>query len=243
MSPQLEVGTQGISEDWTTANGDYDSIDRGTVAPETLTEFFEKVQQLEDPDYEDGDICPPHVMVTGPTGETAFTASEHTLYYQAFDPDGDWIENIEVTPLEATQVATGEEAMKETMAARIAEAAQAKEARQAAAPIRQEPVARTAPPPTGSAFVRFVRWVAGFIIGAIVLVVGFVGGAAMTTRFDTLILQILGFVVILAGVVLGWLVFRVIRGPKQSVSMADSSDVLVDLADTDTGDDGGSGDE
>lgn len=212
MSQEIRVETQGISEDWTSANGDYDGIDRGTLTPEALTEVTTKLLASEDPDYENGDFCPPNVMVSGPSAGVSFSMNEHKLYFQAEEQETEFYANIEVTPEEATRIVIGDSAMLEILAGRIAEAKAAEEARKAeAALLGPQPV--TAPPqPTGGGFVRFIRWIVGVCVGVVVALAVVAGGILLNNQFDSTIVHIVGVAIMLVGLVLGWLVFRAIRG-------------------------------
>jgi hypothetical protein len=57
----MKIETQGISLDYSAANGDFEPIDRGEVSKEELREIWKKVIYLSFP--EDSDKCPPSVNV------------------------------------------------------------------------------------------------------------------------------------------------------------------------------------
>lgn len=56
-----EIETQGISEDYSRATGDFDSISRGFIADEDLIQILQKVSQLSTP--EGDELCPPSINV------------------------------------------------------------------------------------------------------------------------------------------------------------------------------------
>ncbi|NNM14951.1 MAG: hypothetical protein HKO58_11550 [Gammaproteobacteria bacterium] len=74
--PHIE--TQGISQDYSQATGDFDSIDRGNVSKPELIEILKKVSRLEVPD---NDACPPSINTQlVPDYFTCFYASEGSIY-------------------------------------------------------------------------------------------------------------------------------------------------------------------
>lgn len=70
---QVDVSTQGITDDLSRADGAYDGIERGRMGPMTLYRFLERVRPLKAPEGgEEDDICPAHVLVEGLEGQLSF---------------------------------------------------------------------------------------------------------------------------------------------------------------------------
>jgi hypothetical protein len=81
-----------------------------------------------------------------------FTMDDHKIYYQAFREDGEWEQNVEMTPFEAVALATGQPGTKETVESRIAETTGATAAPEAAPPAQPQEAPAAAPAPApGSA--------------------------------------------------------------------------------------------
>lgn len=100
MAEPFRVSTQGVSVDLSQANGDFTSIDRGSMDQNQLMELLKEVQSLPDPDYDSGeDLCPPSVYVEGPAGQVDFYLNTGSLYEVET--------NAEVTPLDAVMMAAG----------------------------------------------------------------------------------------------------------------------------------------
>jgi hypothetical protein len=132
MNGALQVSTQGISQDWSQANGDYDTIERGTIDAQELEGLLQRVQALQELDYSgDDDLCPPGVYIEGPAGQVALYMSEGKLYETE--------SNVEVTPHEAVALAIGQEpGVAAQVAARGAAQAEA-EAEANRAPVVRKP--------------------------------------------------------------------------------------------------------
>lgn len=83
MSTTIELETQGISDDWTTADGDYTPRSRGTVDERQLLSAMLHLVPLDMPAGEDP--CPPHVITRGPAGDFSFIGQGGSI----FCPDTD----------------------------------------------------------------------------------------------------------------------------------------------------------
>lgn len=57
----VRIHTQGISDDYESATGDFDSLDRGDVTSAQLKEILDKVSKLSAP--EGDDVCEPNINV------------------------------------------------------------------------------------------------------------------------------------------------------------------------------------
>jgi uncharacterized RDD family membrane protein YckC len=68
---------QGVTRDLSRANGSYDSVELGSLTPDRLAEVLAAMTRLSPPEG-DGDLCWPNLLVSGPTGDVAFSlADEH----------------------------------------------------------------------------------------------------------------------------------------------------------------------
>lgn len=101
--PKIE--TQGLSEDYGTATGSYESLDRGEVSKPELLAILEQVSTLTVPVGDDD--CPPSVNTILSKG-----------YYSCFFGDTGVIrcsdsQQETMTPLEAAQIMSGELTIEE----------------------------------------------------------------------------------------------------------------------------------
>lgn len=78
MNEKINVYTQGISDDWMTATGDFDIQSRGTLDRNQVLNALLYLQPLDMPAGED--VCPPHVLTEGPAGNFSFLGQGGTLY-------------------------------------------------------------------------------------------------------------------------------------------------------------------
>jgi len=205
MVDRLKVTTQGVDLDLTEADGDYDSIERGEVSPDALSDLLKKVLSLGEPDYSSGeDLCPPAILVESAAGDVGFHVSDGVLYATS--------EEAEVTPFEAVMIATGEKSASQVAsskpAAAVTPAPQAPPSRPAssapAVPVKRNP------------FVAFIRWIVAFVVGAVMFVVGLSGGFGLMKNFEEPMYKLLGVVILIATFTIGRGVFRAIRGAKSS---------------------------
>jgi len=102
---KLSVSTQGISQDLSLANGDYDSIERGSMSREQLVSFLQEIMKIAEPDYDSGeDLCPPSVYIEQGDRSVGLFLNEGALCE---------IETTaSVTPFEAVMIATGEKSIE-----------------------------------------------------------------------------------------------------------------------------------
>ncbi len=101
----LSVSTQGISSDLTLANGDYDSIERGSMSREQLVAFLQEISKIAEPDYDSGeDICPPTIYIEQGGSGVGLILNEGALCEVET--------TVEVTPFEAVMLATGEKSIE-----------------------------------------------------------------------------------------------------------------------------------
>lgn len=70
----INIETQGLSKDYRTATGSYESIQRGNVSRDELKNIFSSLSMLSIPAHTDDD-CPPAVLVklTSDEWRTVFT--------------------------------------------------------------------------------------------------------------------------------------------------------------------------
>ena len=107
MPDELSVSTQGLSEDLTEANGQFDEVDRGTMTPEELTNLLTRVLSVQEPDYSSGeDLCGPEVHVESSAGQYGFYLSEGRLHENE--------NQCVVTPFEAVMLAMGQRSASAT---------------------------------------------------------------------------------------------------------------------------------
>ncbi len=97
MAKTIKVETQGISDDWLTANGDFDPKSRGMLKQDQLNSAMLHLAPLDTPDTDDP--CPPHVQTEGDSGMFSFIGQGGTIYCSEVDQ--------ELTPRQATDLAFG----------------------------------------------------------------------------------------------------------------------------------------
>lgn len=66
---------QGVTGDLSRANGSYDAVDLGGLTPDRLAEVLAAMTRLSPPEGE-GDLCWPNLLVSGPTGDVAFSLGD-----------------------------------------------------------------------------------------------------------------------------------------------------------------------
>lgn len=98
----IKIETQGISEDYREATGDFEPIDRGEVSPENLKTLLEKVAVLEIPSGEED--SPPSLNAMLP--DACFVGDSGVIRC----PDS---KEEEMTPEIALKIITGELTLKE----------------------------------------------------------------------------------------------------------------------------------
>ncbi|MHB1193658.1 MAG: RDD family protein [Longimicrobiales bacterium] len=77
MTSPITAQIQGATHDLSRANGSYDAVELGSLTPDRLAEVLAAMTRLSPPEG-DGDLCWPNLLVSGPTGDVAFTlADEH----------------------------------------------------------------------------------------------------------------------------------------------------------------------
>ena len=79
MGEKINVDTQGISDDWKKANGDYDTRSRGALDADQVLSAMLHLQPLDTPDGEDK--CPPHVLTEGSAGQFSFVGQGGGIVY------------------------------------------------------------------------------------------------------------------------------------------------------------------
>ena len=66
---------QGVTRDLSRANGSYDAVELGSLTPDRLAEVLAAMTRLSSPEG-DGDLCWPNLLVSGPTGDVAFSLAD-----------------------------------------------------------------------------------------------------------------------------------------------------------------------
>ena len=131
MGEQINVSTQGISQDWSRADGEYGELERGMMEPEEFADLLQKLMLLEEPDYSgDADLCPPGVYAESAASQVSFYFSEGKLYEVE--------SQAELTPQEALALIAGQAESQEEIAARGKVVAEARAAA-ARAPVVRRP--------------------------------------------------------------------------------------------------------
>ncbi len=97
MSEQITVETQGISDDWASANDDFEMKSRGLLQADQVLSAMLHLASLDTPDSKDP--CAPHIMTGGKAGSFSFVGQGGTI----FCPDTDQ----EITPRQALDLAFG----------------------------------------------------------------------------------------------------------------------------------------
>ncbi len=100
MTERVSLRTQGISADWSRADGSEAVVDRGCLDRADLIALLEQARFLEAPTAPSDDpVWSPHVMTQGASGRFGFVMEGGTIYCH---------ETIcTVTPDEAADLATG----------------------------------------------------------------------------------------------------------------------------------------
>ncbi len=97
MVNTLKVETQGVSDDWVTANGDFTTKLRGKLNEPQLLIAMLHLAPLDTPETDDP--CPPHILVKSNAGIYSFIGQGGSI----FCPEADQ----EMTPHQATDLAFG----------------------------------------------------------------------------------------------------------------------------------------
>ncbi len=74
-TPPITAQTQGMTRGLSRANGSYDTVDLGRLTPDRLAEVLAAMTLLSPPEG-DGDLCWPNLLVSGPTGDVAFSLAD-----------------------------------------------------------------------------------------------------------------------------------------------------------------------
>jgi len=101
MPNTIDVETQGISDDWSKANGEYETKSRGGLDKAQVLSAMVHLAPLDTPQSDDP--CPPHVQTNGPGGSFSFVGQGGSIYCVETDQ--------ELTPQEATETAFGKRVM------------------------------------------------------------------------------------------------------------------------------------
>jgi hypothetical protein len=78
MDRMIDVETQGISDDWISATGDFNVKSRGLLKRDQILSAMLHLSQLDTPDGDDP--CPPQIMTHGPAGSLSFIGQGGTIY-------------------------------------------------------------------------------------------------------------------------------------------------------------------
>lgn len=97
MSELVKVETQGISDDWSTANGDFDTKSRGMLSADQVLSAMLHLAPLDTPLSDDP--CPPHVLTARLSGQLSFVGQGGTIFCLETDQ--------ELTPHQASDLALG----------------------------------------------------------------------------------------------------------------------------------------
>lgn len=97
MAISISLMTQGISDNWSEATGDFDTKSRGMLEKDQVLSAMLHLAPLDTPQSEDP--CPPHILTEGKAGSFSFTGQGGSIY--CIDADQ------EMTPHQATDVAFG----------------------------------------------------------------------------------------------------------------------------------------
>ncbi|GEM_PF-3289067 len=85
MATTIEVETQGISDDWSTADGDHVTKSRGELGREQVLSAMLHLAPLDTP--AGNDACPPHVITRGPTGDFSFIGQGGAIFCPETDAE------------------------------------------------------------------------------------------------------------------------------------------------------------
>jgi hypothetical protein len=78
MVQTVRVHTQGITDDWSQAHGDHDTVDRGLLTHEQVFSALHHASRLSVP--EGDDVCPPHILIAGEAGDFSFVGEHGKLF-------------------------------------------------------------------------------------------------------------------------------------------------------------------
>jgi len=97
MTATINLETQGISDDWSAANGEFDTRSRGMLKEDQVLSAMLHLAPLDTPDTDDP--CPPHILTDGKAGSFSFVGQGGTIYCADVDR--------ELTPRQAADLALG----------------------------------------------------------------------------------------------------------------------------------------
>lgn len=211
MTSDLETvsaETQGISADWSRADGVYDAMDRGRLDHGGLLEVLRKAQPLSVPDkHRMDDYCPPHLMTNSDAGAFNFMFDGGAIFCEQTE--------CEVSPAEAADMATGRASAAAVAARHAGESGKAflqgpekarVEAEQKA--IWQARRTEATPKPIGG-----FRKLIGYLLAFCFLVVGFgvIGGGMDAasgggSQDDLYAALVIGGLLMVVGLLIAWAV-------------------------------------
>ena len=85
MNVMVTLETQGISDDWSRSNGDFETLSRGMLEHEQVFSALHHASLLPEPPGDDS--CPPHVLIDGPAGSFSFVGQQGKLYCPEVERD------------------------------------------------------------------------------------------------------------------------------------------------------------
>jgi hypothetical protein len=85
MATIIEVETQGISDDWSKADGDHATKPRGELGHEQVLSAMLHLAPLDTPAGDDP--CPPHVITRGPAGDFGFIGQGGSIFCPETDAE------------------------------------------------------------------------------------------------------------------------------------------------------------
>ena len=85
MATTIEVETQGISDDWSTADGDHTTRSRGALGHKQVLSAMLHLAPLDTPAGDDA--CPPHVITRGAAGEFSFIGQGGAIFCPEIDAE------------------------------------------------------------------------------------------------------------------------------------------------------------
>ncbi len=98
MTATIAIETQGISDDWLTATGDFEVRARGLLGPDQLLGAMRQLALLDTPDTPDP--CAPYIATSGPAGDFGFVGQGGSIF--CLDTEQ------ELSPRQAADLATGQ---------------------------------------------------------------------------------------------------------------------------------------
>ena len=78
QAASIGVQTQGIANDWLSADGAHDIKSRGLLSDDQLLSAMLHLARLDTPDIDDA--CPPHVLVEGTNGQLSFVGQGGSIF-------------------------------------------------------------------------------------------------------------------------------------------------------------------